>query len=89
MAGEQVEVKNQVLTIVGMVMVVVGFPPFGRNIQVSEQSTSHGRGKELKHGISLSLRGKGLASNSMPSPSFSMLLSGKGQASTPAMESSP
>ena len=85
MVGEQVVVKNKVPKIVETVMVMVvveaflqWVPPFGRNNQVSEQSTLHGRGRELNHDSPLSLRGRGWAFDSMLSSSSPMQISGRG-----------
>ena len=40
----------------GRGLLAVGFPPFDRNTQASEQNTSHCRGRESNHGNPLSLR---------------------------------
>ena len=72
----------------GRGLLVVGFPPFGRNTKAGVQNASGGRGRESNHGNPLSLRGRGQASDSMPSPSSPMSISGRGQASIQALVSS-
>ena len=92
MVERYVKVNNQVLTIMGMlivmVMVVVGILPFGRTTQVGEHNTSHGGGMDSNHGNSLFLRGRGWASNSTTGTSSPMGTLGRGQASAQAQDSS-
>ena len=71
MVGEQVKVKKQLPIIVGTVngnghgrgLLAVGSPPLRRNYQVSKQDTSCGSERELNCVNSLSLRGRGWASD--------------------------
>ena len=56
----------------GRGLLVVGFTPFGRTMQVNEHNTSHGRGRESNHCYSLPQRGRGQVPNSIIGPSSPM-----------------